>query len=787
MTQYANPIQGYVSEAALSGWTESWNAAVANPLVVGDATLDGIHILLDKTGSDGRYFLSWDTPGNVDDVELLVKIRGVATGDEAARVYIRGGATLKLMAYLRPNVNAVRIGWYNGTTFTQLGVINMTIDPNVWYWVRFRAVGTAIKCRVWADGSSEPGTWGLEVTDGNVTAAAPVGIGTYYGDVLCSYISVGTGGDSAPDPPALTPLANSADLYVDTVNGSSANAGTSWETALDTLRNAIAKLPAAADGPCTIHVKGSDIVPAKLTNKGFTEAFPITIKVDVGDSYILTAAVSASGVLIADAPWLTLDGVEIYNNVASPAAGSAGIYFDGTAAGDELTFNDSLNCIFRGGQSAVRNISRRCQYMKNVLAYGASVQAILHIPDATVTWPIMWLDNVTAIGATYGVNCNPGLVKARNSYAYGTTTAWQGPYRLQLTNCAANDSSGTEGLDSIALDTNNFTDPENDDYTLPLGSALIDAGLVLSDAQSRAYINVSSVVQFQQSRSVGTVLELVNSSSVATVRFRDFENAAWLGARTFNLGFAFSGTSTKIAIISDIHMGTTECDEVADFDAAIADLDSLGDIDAVFVLGDIANSGASAEYDAYLTSKAASDVSVWKELSGNHDQGEYFLSKLSYTDRYYSHTIGNVVFIFLGDEDGAGGISAAAQTFLNTTLTNNQDKNCIILSHEGRYNRNDYTTVAESYLDPAATISGIIDNKDWQAWFSAHSHGYVVNYSYLVTQKAGPFSFWQSFTEATDIVGTARGSAWCVGAYERPSVAPAGADWFPFFLRYLES
>jgi hypothetical protein len=49
--------------------------------------------------------------------------------------------------------------------------ISKTFTDGVWYWVRFGAVGSAIKARVWDDGSGEPGSWQWESTDTTYTTA----------------------------------------------------------------------------------------------------------------------------------------------------------------------------------------------------------------------------------------------------------------------------------------------------------------------------------------------------------------------------------------------------------------------------------------------------------------------------------------------------------------------------------------------------------------------------------------------------------------------------------------
>lgn len=55
-------------------------------------------------------------------------------------------------------------------------VQSFTFDTDVWYRCRFRAVGTALKGKVWAAASAEPGTWGSEVTDGTYSSAGKTGL-----------------------------------------------------------------------------------------------------------------------------------------------------------------------------------------------------------------------------------------------------------------------------------------------------------------------------------------------------------------------------------------------------------------------------------------------------------------------------------------------------------------------------------------------------------------------------------------------------------------------------------
>jgi len=248
----------------------------------------------------------------------------------------------------------------------------------------------------------------------------------------------------------------------------------------------------------------------------------------------------------------------------------------------------------------------------------------------------------------------------------------------------------------------------------------------------------------------GAILQLTNGSKTATLKYRDCGTGAWLPniETSWELQYAYSGASANIAMISDPHIGAN-AEATPDFVTVINDIDdtlSALNVDIAFVLGDIVH-GDEAEYANYITTRDASDISTWYELMGNHDVSDIgaapadgFETELGHALCYYSVTIGNIAFILLSDEDTKGeaqnSISAAALTFLETTLTNNQDKNIFICTHQGRYNTTRKTLTEDSgYLKPSADIETLLAAYNWDTWFCSHSHGYTVspnpNYEYI--------------------------------------------------------
>jgi len=72
------------------------------------------------------------------------------------------------------------------------------------WWVRFRANGTALSFKAWADGTAEPGGWTATGAT-TITAAGPIGIvrqADGFGPEIY-FFSYGTGGDTAPGPSAI--------------------------------------------------------------------------------------------------------------------------------------------------------------------------------------------------------------------------------------------------------------------------------------------------------------------------------------------------------------------------------------------------------------------------------------------------------------------------------------------------------------------------------------------------------------------------------------------------------
>lgn len=94
----------------------------------------------------------------------------------ALRHSMNGTSETAYVAYFRPAGNTVEINRFLNGAWSFVGSAAFVNDPGVTYWMRFRAEGSTLKVRVWADGTAEPATWLVVATD---TGIASGGVGHY--------------------------------------------------------------------------------------------------------------------------------------------------------------------------------------------------------------------------------------------------------------------------------------------------------------------------------------------------------------------------------------------------------------------------------------------------------------------------------------------------------------------------------------------------------------------------------------------------------------------------------
>lgn len=176
-----------------AGWASQWDANVT-ALVTAQASLpSGQGPLLDKTVAVGDSFFAW-TDAEAEsfaDCEVLALIRPNAdsgTTDNAIGVILRGSGTNVTKTGYRAVLNSATAGarnrieiskWVAGS-FTFLANATFAWATGTNYWIRFRARGTSLRVRVWADGSPEPGTWNVTTSDADVTGRGKAGAYIYH-------------------------------------------------------------------------------------------------------------------------------------------------------------------------------------------------------------------------------------------------------------------------------------------------------------------------------------------------------------------------------------------------------------------------------------------------------------------------------------------------------------------------------------------------------------------------------------------------------------------------------
>jgi hypothetical protein len=202
--QYWLEFTGMTVGVIPPGWTErylgSQNYTVQN---VGQASEQAL--LMDSTVGTIETICSWNAMTGLVDVEILYSAYIATNQNEQPNFAVRASGSIgSEYFYVLSGLvtsNQLRINkWVNGSR-SQIGAaVSKTLNTTTWYWVRFRVVGSDLKAKVWAGGSSEPAAWDIERTDSAITGGG--WIGPQCGDWNNAYwytaaISVGTGGATA--------------------------------------------------------------------------------------------------------------------------------------------------------------------------------------------------------------------------------------------------------------------------------------------------------------------------------------------------------------------------------------------------------------------------------------------------------------------------------------------------------------------------------------------------------------------------------------------------------------
>lgn len=165
----------------------------------------------------------WDGPGGPGstwgDIEVLTKVRLGSNTSYMGPVICAPGGTgaANSDGYFANIFNAsfFQIREMNNGSDIHLGDVSKSFSLNTWYWIRFQKRGTTLRARAWQDGSAEPGTWDVSVTDSSFGGGYPGFFISVTAPQDFDVLGVGTGADSAPSEAPVV----SVDVTVNAVVG----------------------------------------------------------------------------------------------------------------------------------------------------------------------------------------------------------------------------------------------------------------------------------------------------------------------------------------------------------------------------------------------------------------------------------------------------------------------------------------------------------------------------------------------------------------------------------------
>lgn len=196
---------GGVVWAAPAGWSQTSAPENSAWMVAADLSFNDGRALRNVNTATGRHILRpMGIPDTIRDQEALIKLRMADLDDRGPGVVLRhsmgGSGATGYVAYFRPGLDRVEINRFLNGVWMYVGSAPFPNDPGAWYWMRFRAEGTALLLRAWADGQPEPAGWMVTSADTGIPSGA-VGLYTYEPNTVDYDLgSFASGGLTAPMP-----------------------------------------------------------------------------------------------------------------------------------------------------------------------------------------------------------------------------------------------------------------------------------------------------------------------------------------------------------------------------------------------------------------------------------------------------------------------------------------------------------------------------------------------------------------------------------------------------------
>lgn len=178
--------------------------------------------------------------------------------------------------------------------------------------------------------------------------------------------------------------------------------------------------------------------------------------------------------------------------------------------------------------------------------------------------------------------------------------------------------------------------------------------------------------------------------------------------------------------LSDTHI--TDEKRIKPFREAVEDInDYVPDIDMAINAGDVVNAPNEASYDLYIKTRDESYIKEWYEIIGNHDykkdKGKIFQSKLRKSN--YTVEKGNILFIFMGNEDRGKATVISDETFKwwKNLVINNQDKIIVVTTHAPLQGSGIlFSSLDARQITDSKRFREVLKDYKVDLWFSGHLH-----------------------------------------------------------------
>lgn len=335
MTKFLTDFSEYTVDQQPADWTQHfYNGTFQTKGTTGEGG-KSLRFYM-GSGTSQPYGLYWndvDTPAGAQEVVYRVQHSLSGSSGHAGGALLRGKDAGQLngdgyeLYYYRQNTSSgyFVVGKVTNSSFTQIG--NFSTDTNygenTWFWVRFRAEGSTLYFKHWADGAAEPASWTASWTD--TTYANPGFCGTTAFVVTASIywdvFGVGTAGQTAPK--------SSADMGDALVQPPAATADAVAPAPAMPVKDSFDRANSTSLGtsdtgqPWTEYFNGMGI----STNQAYSEGAPGAahletnradgiVKADIkhgGDNGLVVRATSSSNLLMVR---LGADAVEAYRREA---------------------------------------------------------------------------------------------------------------------------------------------------------------------------------------------------------------------------------------------------------------------------------------------------------------------------------------------------------------------------------------------------------------------------------------------------------------------------------------